>query len=358
MTTILITAGGTGGHVFPALAVAHELRARGAKVMWLGTREGIESRLVPAAGIDIEYLKIRSLRGGGWLRWLLFPMQLNLAMLQAWRLLRRLRPDVVLAMGGYAAGPGSLMASLLRIPLVVHEQNAIAGLTNRWLARLADVLLAGFPGVFSDRHGVRVVGNPVRPEILAIEPPRQRFTGRTGRLRVLVIGGSQGAQILNNTLPEAIQHMPAEIRPEIWHQTGVRDEQAVATAYRACVTDARVSAFIDDMATAYAWADLVVCRAGAMTIAELAVAGVASLLVPLPHAADDHQTANAQYLATHHAAELVPQREFSPTRVAELLTDLVDNRETLLQMAEQARACAVTDATETVAGICLDAAHA
>jgi UDP-N-acetylglucosamine--N-acetylmuramyl-(pentapeptide) pyrophosphoryl-undecaprenol N-acetylglucosamine transferase len=358
MTTILITAGGTGGHVFPALAVAGELRARGAMVIWLGTREGIEARLVPAAGIEIEYLQIRSLRGGGWWRWLLLPVRLNLAMFQAWRVLRRRRPDAVLAMGGYAAGPGSLMASLLRIPLIVHEQNAIAGLTNRWLARLADILLAGFPGTFSDHHGVRVVGNPVRPDILALDPPLQRFTGRTGRLRVLVVGGSQGAQIFNRTIPESLRAMDQAVRPEIWHQTGTRDEQVVADAYRQFMPDARVSAFIEDMAAAYAWADLVVCRAGAMTVAELAVAGVASLLVPFPHAADDHQTANARFLAAHHAAELMPQAEFTPARLAELLSDLAGNRQTLLRMAEQARACAVTDATETVAQICLEAAHA
>jgi len=358
MTTILITAGGTGGHVFPALAVASELRERGATVIWMGTREGIESRLVPAAGIEIEYLQIRSLRGGGWLRWLLLPMRLNMAMYQAWRILRRRRPDVVLAMGGYAAGPGSLMASLLRIPLVVHEQNAVSGFTNRWLARLADALLAGFPGAFSDHHGVRVVGNPVRQEILALDPPSQRFTGRAGRLRVLVVGGSQGAQIFNRTIPEAVQGMSPAVRPEIWHQTGVRDERVVADAYRQFMPEARVTAFIDDMAAAYAWADLVVCRAGAMTVAELAVAGVASLLVPYPHAADDHQTANARFLAAHHAAELMPQVEFTPARLSELLSELAGNRQTLMRMAEQARACAVTDATETVAQVCLEAAHA
>jgi len=358
MTTILITAGGTGGHVFPALAVAGELRARGATVIWLGTREGIESRLVPAAGIEIEYLQIRGLRGGGWWRWLLLPMRLNMAMLQAWRILRRRRPDAVLAMGGYAAGPGSLMASLLHIPLIVHEQNAIAGFTNRWLARLADVLLAGFPGAFSDHHGVRVVGNPVRPEILALDPPPQRFAGRSGRLRVLIVGGSQGAQIFNRTIPESVKRMADTVRPEIWHQTGARDERSVMDAYRQFMPDAKVTAFIDDMATAYAWADLVVCRAGAMTVAELAVAGVASLLVPYPHAADDHQTANARFLAAHHAAELMPQAEFTPTRLSELLSELAGNRQTLMRMAEQARACAVTDATETVTQICLEAAHA
>jgi UDP-N-acetylglucosamine--N-acetylmuramyl-(pentapeptide) pyrophosphoryl-undecaprenol N-acetylglucosamine transferase len=358
MTTILITAGGTGGHVFPALAVARALRAQGAEVVWLGTREGIEARLVPAAGIEIDYIRIRGLRGGGLLRWLLLPMRLNLAMWQALRVLRRRKPGAVLAMGGFAAGPGGLMASLLNIPLIVHEQNAIAGLTNRWLARLADVLLAGIPGAFSDRHGVRVVGNPVRAEILALDPPEQRFAERRGPLRVLVVGGSQGAQVFNQIVPTALQAMPAAQRPEIWHQTGQRAEQSVAAAYAAFLPGARVTAFIDDMAAAYGWADLVVCRAGAMTVAELAAAGVASILVPFPHAADDHQTANARFLAAHDAAELVPQDEFTATRLAELLTELTDNRAVLARMAVNARGCAILDATETVAQFCREAAHA
>lgn len=356
MTTILITAGGTGGHVFPALAVAQALRTRGAHIVWLGTRAGIEARVVPAAGFEIDYIQIRSLRGGGWLRWLLLPMRLNVAMWQAWRILRRRRPDAALAMGGFAAGPGSLMASLLGIPLIVHEQNAIAGLTNRWIARLADRVLAGFPGAFGDRHAVRVVGNPVRPEILALASPEQRLSGRTGRLRLLVVGGSQGAQVFNRILPEAVRAMPESARPEVWHQTGVRDEGLVREQYRAVLPDARVTAFIDDMAAAYAWADLVVCRAGAMTIAELAAAGVASLLVPLPSAADDHQTANARFLASREAAELVPQTEFTASRLAELLTELGNDRELLARMARHARACAVSDATDAVAQACMEVA--
>lgn len=356
MTTILITAGGTGGHVFPALAVAQALRTRGAHIVWLGTRAGIEARVVPAAGFEIDYIQIRSLRGGGWLRWLLLPMRLNVAMWQAWRILRRRRPDAALAMGGFAAGPGSLMASLLGIPLIVHEQNAIAGLTNRWIARLADRVLAGFPGAFGDRHAVRVVGNPVRPEILALASPEQRLSGRTGRLRLLVVGGSQGAQVFNRILPEALQAMPPSGFPEVWHQTGVRDEGLVREQYRAVLPDARVTAFIDDMAAAYAWADLVVCRAGAMTIAELAAAGVASLLVPLPSAADDHQTANARFLASREAAELVPQTEFTASRLAELLTELGNDRELLARMARHARACAVSDATDAVAQACMEVA--
>ena len=358
MTSILIMAGGTGGHVFPALAVAHELRAHHVQVTWLGTREGIEARLVPAAGFEIDFIQIRGLRGGGLLRWLLLPMRLNLAMWQALRVLRRRRPAAVLAMGGFAAGSGGLMASLLNIPLVVHEQNAMAGLTNRWLARLADVLLAGFPGAFNDRHGVRVVGNPVRDEILALDPPEQRLADRHGRLRVLIVGGSQGAQVFNQIVPIALQAIADAQRPEIWHQTGQRDVQSVTAVYKGFMPDARVTAFIDDMAAAYSWADLVVCRAGAMTIAELAAAGVASILVPLPTAADDHQTANARFLTMHEAAELVPQGEFTAAHLAELLTELAGNRSMLVRMAANARRCAILDATETVAQFCREAAHA
>jgi len=358
MSTVLITAGGTGGHVFPALAVARELRNRGVQVVWLGTRAGIESRLVPSAGFEIEFIRIRSLRGGGWLRWLLLPVQLNLALWQAFRILRRRRPDAVLAMGGFAAGPGGLMASLLNIPLVVHEQNAIAGMTNRWLAHLADVLLAGFPGAFGARHGLRVVGNPVRTEILTLDPPEQRFATRSGRLRLMVVGGSQGARIFNEVVPAALQSMAEASRPEVWHQTGARDEQEVRSRYQSFMPSARVSAFIDDMAAAYAWADLVLCRSGAMTVSEIAAAGIGSLLVPLPTAADDHQTANARYLEEREAAELLPQSELTAARLASLLTELGADRTLLARMAVHARSCAVTDATEVVAQHVMEAARA
>jgi UDP-N-acetylglucosamine--N-acetylmuramyl-(pentapeptide) pyrophosphoryl-undecaprenol N-acetylglucosamine transferase len=358
MTTMIVMAGGTGGHVFPALAVARALRDQGVRIVWLGTREGIEARVVPAAGFELETIAIRGLRGGGWLRWLLLPMRLNIAMLQAWRILRRIKPDAVLAMGGFASGPGSLMASALRIPLLIHEQNAVAGLTNRWLAKIADVVMAGFPAAFGARHGVHVVGNPVRREILALPAPELRLAGRDGRLRLLVVGGSQGAQVFNRIVPEAVRALPEAGCPRLWHQTGKRDEASVAAAYRAFQPDAMVAAFIDDMAAAYAWADVVICRAGAMTIAELAAAGVAAILVPFPHAADDHQTANARYLEARDAALLLPQPEFTAARLAELLTSLGANRALLQRLAVNARACASTDATETVTRLCLEATHA
>jgi UDP-N-acetylglucosamine--N-acetylmuramyl-(pentapeptide) pyrophosphoryl-undecaprenol N-acetylglucosamine transferase len=358
MTTIMIMAGGTGGHVFPALAVARVLRDQGARIVWLGTREGIEARVVPAAGFELEIITIRSLRGGGLMRWLLLPVRLNIAMFQALCILRRTKPDAVLAMGGFASGPGSLMASALRIPLLIHEQNAIAGLTNRWLAQIADVVMGGFPAAFGERHGVRVVGNPVRQEIVALPSPETRLAERQGRLHLLIVGGSQGAQVFNQVVPEAVRALPEASRPQLWHQTGKRDEASVAAVYRAILPDARVAAFIEDMAAAYAWADVVVCRAGAMTIAELAAAGVASILVPFPHAADDHQTANARFLEERDAAVLLPQTEFTPARLAELLTSISTNRTLLRRMAVNARACATTDATESVAQLCLEATHA
>ena len=358
MTTIMITAGGTGGHVFPALAVARALRQQGVAVVWLGTREGIEARVVPAAGFELETITIKSLRGGGLLRWLLLPMRLNLAMWQALRILRRRKPDAVLAMGGFASGPGSLMASALSIPLLVHEQNARAGLTNRFLAPIADVLMAGFPDAFGTRKKVHAVGNPVRTEIAALPAPATRLAGRRGRLHLLVIGGSQGAKILNETVPAALRAMPADMRPDVWHQTGERDVASVTETYRAFMPEARAAAFIDDMAAAYAWADLVLCRAGAMTIAELAAAGAASILVPLPSAADDHQTANARYLESHDAAILLPQAELSVTRLAALLGELSVDRARLQRMASQARAAVIAKATENVAIFCREAAHA
>lgn len=358
MTTIMIMAGGTGGHVFPALSVARALREQGLRVVWLGTHEGIEARIVPAAGFELETIAIRGLRGGGWLRWLLLPMRLNIAMLQAWRILRRIKPDAVLAMGGFASGPGSLMASALRIPLLIHEQNAIAGLTNRWLAKIADVVMAGFPSAFSARHGVRVVGNPVRQEILELSSPELRVAERSGRIHLLVVGGSQGAQVFNQVVPEAVRALPVADRPQVWHQTGKHDEVTVLNVYRAFLPDAKVVAFIDDMAAAYAWADVVVCRSGAMTIAELAAAGVAAILVPFPYAADDHQTANARFLETRDAALLLPQSEFTVARLADLLASLGANRPLLQRLAVNARACATTDATETVTRLCLEATHA
>jgi UDP-N-acetylglucosamine--N-acetylmuramyl-(pentapeptide) pyrophosphoryl-undecaprenol N-acetylglucosamine transferase len=358
VSRVLIMAGGTGGHVFPALAVARRLRDVGVEVVWLGTRRGLEARLVPAAGFELDTIAIRGARRGGWLHWLLLPMRLAVAMFQSWRILRRRRPDAVLAMGGFVAGPGALMTRVTRTPLLIHEQNAVAGLTNRWLAYVSDVVMSGFPDAFGALPGVRHVGNPVRAEILALPAPQERLAGRSGRLRVLVVGGSQGAQVFNRVIPRAVGLVPAGLRPEIRHQAGRTEQATTEGAYRQVTDTARVEAFIDDMAEAYRWADLVVCRAGAMTVAELAAAGVASVLVPYPHAVDDHQTANARFLAEREAAILLSQPEFTPARAAEAFTQLAGNRELLMKMAVHARGCAVPDATEAVARLCREAAHA
>ncbi len=355
---ILIMAGGTGGHVFPALAVAANLRDHAVDVTWLGTQRGLESRVVPAAGYPVEWLSIRGVRRSGVLGWVLLPFRLLLAMFQAWRIMRRIRPDAVLAMGGFVSGPGGLVTWLMRRPLLIHEQNAIAGLTNRWLALIADRVMCGFPGAFGALPGARHVGNPVRPEILALPLPAERMANRSGRLRVLVVGGSLGAAVFNTTVPQALRALSAEQRPEIWHQTGRGQRDATERSYEKTAVTTIVAEFIDDMAAAYGWADVVICRAGAMTIAELCAAGVAAILVPYPSAVDDHQTANARFPAERDAAILVAQPDFSAAYLAETLQSLASNRALLLKMANNARACAVPDATETVARLCMEVSHA
>lgn len=352
---VLIMAGGTGGHVFPALAVADALRARGVPVVWLGTREGLEARVVPEAGLALEWLSARGLRGKGMTGWLLAPWRILRGTIQAAGVLRRRRPRSVLGVGGYAAGPGALAAWLLRCPLVIHEQNARAGLTNRVLSRLARRVLAGFPGAFPDDRA-EVTGNPVRGDILRLPPPEKRPV-RTGRWRLLVVGGSLGARVLNETVPMALGTLAPDARPEVRHQSGRITEDLARSCYRAAGVEARIDAFLDDMAEAYAWADVVVCRAGALTVSELAIAGVPAVLVPLPHAADDHQTANARYLSDVGAAVLLPQTELSAERLAETLQELGEDRERLRDMARAARGRARPEAAETVAEHCLEVAR-
>jgi len=350
---VLIMAGGTGGHVFPGLAVARELIRRGISVSWLGTRRGIEARAVPASGlpIDIEYIRVRGVRHKGLLSWLLLPFTLSFAMSQALRVLRRRKPDVVLSFGGFVAGPGGLVAWLTRTPLLVHEANAVPGFTNRWLALCARKVLTGFPDGFGSLAHSCQVGNPVRAEIAAVAGPDARLADRNGRLRVFVVGGSLGARVFNEVLPQAIQLMPRAYRPEIRHQCGRGQLGATRGAY-GDVEDLEVSEFIDDMAAAYAWADVVIARAGAMTVSELAAAGCCAVLVPYPHAVDDHQTANARYLASRDAAALVPQSEFTPNHVATVLQELHDNRALIVKMATAARSVAVPDAADAVASAC------
>lgn len=351
---VMILAGGTGGHVYPALAVAYELRGLGHEVVWMGTRNGLEARVVPAAGIPMTWLKVSGLRGKGALAWLLAPARLLVALAQAFAILWRCRPRAVLGMGGFTAGPGGLMAVCLRCPLIIHEQNAIAGLTNRWLAPLARRVLEGFPGTF--KRKATHTGNPVRAEITALEPPERRFAGRKGPIRLLALGGSQGARALNTVLPEAVARLSVSRRPEIWQQTGPALLEAAREAYRKTGVTVRLEPFIDDMAAAYGWADLVLCRSGALTVAELAAAGVGAILVPFPHAVDDHQTANGRFLADCGAARLIPETDLAAARLANLLEDLGANRPRLLAMAMAARRQAQPQASRTVAEICLEAA--
>lgn len=354
---VTIMAGGTGGHVFPALAVAQELVARGWDVTWLGTPDSFEARTVPQHGIELDTIASHRLRGQGLGGLLLAPLRLLRAMWQARAVLRRRRPQVVLGMGGFAAGPGGLVSRLLRLPLVIHEQNAIPGLTNRWLAHIATRVLAAFPQAFAERPGVLVTGNPVRAEIAAVAAPAVRLAARSDTVRVLVLGGSLGAQALNETVPEALAAMVPERRPLVRHQAGRGKAEATAERYARHGVTAEVSEFVADMAAAYAWADLVLCRAGALTVTELSAVGVAAILVPYPHAVDDHQTVNAQFLVAAGAAELIAQRDLNPGLLAQRLDALCSERARLLTMALAARALARPDATRVVADVCEEVAR-
>jgi len=350
MRTLLIMAGGTGGHIFPGLAVAEQARAAGWQVVWMGARGGMEERLVPRHGYDAAWIRARAARGKGLLQKLLLPANLLYSFWESARHLRRLRPDVVLGMGGYVAFPGGMMASLLGRPLALHEQNAIAGLANRVLAGVCDKVMVGFPEAL---RGAEWTGNPVRREIAAIASPEERFRDRSGPLRLLVVGGSLGAQALNDTVPRALALL-AE-RPHVVHQAGEKHLEALRAAYAAAGVQGELVAFIDDMARRYAEADLVICRAGAVTVAELSAGGMASILVPFPYAVDDHQTANARFLAEHGAAVLIQQRDLSAERLAELVRSL--DRPALLRMAQNARALGKPDAARIVAERCLELAR-
>lgn len=348
---VLIMAGGTGGHVFPALAVADELRARGVPVVWLGTKAGIESRLVPQAGYPIEWMSITGLRGKNTVTLLLAPVRIVMACWQAMRVLLKRRPCAVLGMGGFASGPGGMMAWLIRKPLLVHEQNAVAGMTNKILSRFASVVLQAFPGVFKK---AKTTGNPVRQSICELTAPAERFAQRDvkNRLRLLVIGGSLGAVKLNEIIPQALATMAVTDRPEVIHQTGMKNIDAAKDLYESADVDAKVEAFIDDMPAAYEWADLVICRSGAMTVFELAAAGVASVLVPYPYAVDDHQTGNARYLESAGAAIVRQQDELTTDWLVAVINDFSANRNKLLEMAIAARKLAIPDSAKTIADEC------
>lgn len=353
---ILVTAGGTGGHVYPGLAVARALMEHDIPVVWMGTRKGLEAKVIPETGIEMAWLDVSGVRGKGVGTLLMAPLRLTRALYQAFKIMRKYKPAAVLGMGGFVAGPGGFVASLMGIPVVIHEQNARAGTTNRILSRFALEVLEGFPQTFPAKRNAVVTGNPVREEISALPAPVQRLQEREGKFRLLVIGGSLGAKALNEVVPRALCHLTPELQPEVVHQAGEATLDLARKTYEAAAVPAHVVPFIDDMAGAYEWADLIICRAGALTIAEVAAAGLASILVPYPYATDDHQTENAKYLAKEGAAILAPQSELDEQALSKVLEALISNRQQLLEMSKKARALAMPDATEKVAVICADIA--
>ncbi|MEE4859763.1 undecaprenyldiphospho-muramoylpentapeptide beta-N-acetylglucosaminyltransferase [Pseudomonas alliivorans] len=348
---VLIMAGGTGGHVFPALACAREFQSRGYKVHWLGTPRGIENELVPQAGLTLHLINVTGLRGKGRLSLLKAPLMLLKALMQARKVVRELKPVCAVGFGGYVTGPGGLAAKLAGVPLIIHEQNAVAGTANRSLASFASRVCEAFPNTFAASKKRRTTGNPVRVELF-LETPRQALAGRKARL--LVLGGSLGAEPLNKLLPEALAQLPEEIRPEVFHQAGKNHDEITAERYRNAGVEAQVAPFIQNMAQAYSWADLVVCRAGALTISELAAAGLPSLLIPLPHAIDDHQSRNADYLAREGAAFVMPQATTGVAEMAARLKEVLMQPEQLNSMARTARRLAKPDATNTVVDVCVE----
>ena len=354
---ILVMAGGTGGHIYPALAVARALEAHSQEIVWLGTHRGLEATVIPAAGIDIEWISVKGLRRKGLVALVIAPFQLAWALLQSLMIILRRRPAAVLGMGGFVSGPGGLAAWLTRRPLVIHEQNAAAGLTNRLLARLARVVLQAFPGSFNSRVRAETVGNPVREDISEVAVPAERYRDRTGPLRLLVLGGSQGALALNTTVPQALSKLPAPDRPLVRHQCGERTLDAAREAYEASGVEVDLVAFIDDMASAYAWADLAVCRAGALTVAELCAVGLPAVFVPYPGAVDDHQTANARPMADAGAAVIIDQSMLSADVLAGQLHDWLSNREDLLEKAEKAHGLDKPLALSRITELCLEQAR-
>ena len=349
LNKILIMAGGTGGHVFPGLAVAERLQKMGVDVHWLGTQKGLEARVVPAAEIPIHYISIGGIRGKGLKDLVLAPVRIIIALLQAIQIIRQIKPDVILGMGGFASGPGGIASWILRCPLIIHEQNAKPGTTNRWLAKIARNILEGFPNTFIQRKNVIAVGNPVRHEIAVTNKP---VRGEKEKLHLLVVGGSLGATAINQLLPQALACLPEGSQPEVYHQTGEKHYQDTLAAYRQAGVSAKIVPFIKDMHEAYAWADLVLCRSGALTVAELCAAGLGAILVPFPYAIDDHQTANAQFMANDGAAILVQQSALTADNLAAILQKFSQTPALCQTMAEAAFKLRKADATENVVAIC------
>lgn len=357
MQRILITAGGTGGHVFPALAAAKQFQAEGIEVRWIGTRQGIESRIVPANAIAIEYLDVAGVRGQGIKRLLIAPLNILRAVIRVTKVIRHYKPDAVLGMGGFVTGPTGVGAWLSGCPLFIHEQNAVAGFTNKQLFRLAKRVFQAFPDTFPASSKVETTGNPVRSEIAALPDPALRYDEHTGPLRILILGGSQGAVALNQQVPQALAQLQGKLDFVVRHQAGPKNLDSAQQFYQGAGLQADVISFIEDMAAAYGWADFVICRSGALTVCELAAAGVASLLVPYPHAVDDHQTQNGEYLSRNGAALLVQQNTLTPASLADMVLLSLSHREQLKAMAIKARGLAMNDATRKVVRACMEVAR-
>ena len=356
---ILIMAGGTGGHIYPALAVADSLKQKGFNLYWLGSEKGMENKVVPEHGYPLLKINVSGVRGNGLLRLLFTPFMLIIALYQSLMIMIKVRPVVVLGMGGFASGPGGIAAWLMRIPLLIHEQNAIAGMTNNLLAPFAVSILAAFPNAFKSSEKIIITGNPVRENITTISTPKDRFAKRdVNELKVLVLGGSLGAKKLNDVMPRAMASLADEFKYEIKHQCGEKHFVDTEKAYAEQNVNVEVLPFINNMADVYSWADIVICRAGALTIAELASAGVASILIPFPYAVDDHQTSNASYLADESAAVLIQESQLTSDKIRDLLLKWYQAPELLLQMASKARSLAKPKATEDVAKYCMEAIHA
>ena len=350
--TALVMAGGTGGHIFPGLAVAQALREQGWKVHWLGAPGSMEERLVPPQGFPLETIDFSGVRGKGLLTLALLPLRLLKAFAQAWAVVRRVRPDVVIGLGGYISFPGGMMATLAGKPLILHEQNSVAGMANKVLANVASRVFCAFPNALP---GAQWVGNPLRQAFLQQPPPAERFAGRSGPLRILVVGGSLGAKALNDTVPQALALIPPEQRPQVRHQSGAKQMQALQASYAAAGVQAELTPFIDDTASAYAQADLVICRAGASTVTELAAVGAAAIYVPFPHAVDDHQTTNARFVVDAGGGWVVQQTALSPEKLAHMIQNM--QRSTLLETAQKAKMMQKTEATAAVVAACQELAR-
>ncbi len=357
--TIVVMAGGTGGHVYPALAVADVLREKGFTIIWLGTDNSFEADIVPKAGYLMEYISITGLRGAKLINTVMMPFRLISAIYQAIKIFRRYQPASVLGMGGYVSGPGAIACQFLGIPLIIHEQNSIPGFTNRILSRFAATVLVAFPDAFRNKKNMIYTGNPIRKSITNLPEPNVRFAEHSGNIRLLVLGGSLGAKYLNDNLPVSLSLLSKGQQFDVWHQAGKGKHVETMEIYSKQNVKARVVEFIVDMDAAYLWADLIICRAGAMTVSEISNVGLASILVPYPYAVDDHQTHNAAFLVNANAAIMAQQSELSVNYLTKLLSDIIiKGRSYLLIMANNAYSLAKPDATSRVAQICMETANA